>query len=429
MSVFMQPIFTQTVGAGGTGALTFSNIPQGFTDLKIVVSARSLLSGFDNLMLRFNNDTNIDNYSTTSVYADGVSVVSERVLDFYTLSYAAGSLPNALSAANTFGSLDVYIPNYTAATFKQIIIDNVAENNVASLYIRDTMGSSLYQSTAPITSVSVFGFGNLAQHSTVTLYGVSNVYDTGVPVAPTIGAVTDQAGFASVAFTPATNDRSKNYVVTSNPSGSVTYGLASPITTPTALGTAYTYQVAAVNSLGSSISAASASLTSDNSYASIATVTAPSGSISNFTFTNIPQNYKHLQLRFICRVASGNAADEAYLTFNGATTEMMAHQMYGDGSTTFLTGNVYTSVMFTTRLVGTGATANVFSVGIIDILDYNDTSKGTTVRTLSGWDANGSGQTYLGSGAWSNLSPVSSLTFRSNSNFAQYSHAALYGIA
>ena len=273
---------------------------------------------------------------------------------------------------------------------------------------------------------------NLLENTTITLYGISERFDTAIPAAPTIGTVLDQAGFASVAFTAndsAAGQTADRYVVTSTPSGSTTFGQTSPIVTPAVLGTSYTYQVAAVNSLGSSASAASAAVTSDNSYSSIATTSAPSGAIGNFLFTNIPQNYKHLQLRFMCRVASGSAADEAYLIFNNASSEMMAHQMYGDGANSFLSGNAYTSVMFTTRVVGTGSTASVFSVGVIDILDYSDTTKGTTARVLSGWDANGSGQVYIGSGAWSNLAPVTSIVFRSNSNFAQYSHAALYGIA
>ena len=438
MAVFMQPIYTQTVGAGGTGALTFNNIPQGFTDLKIVVSARTLLSGFDNLMLRFNNDTNVDNYSTTSVYADGASVVSERVLDFYTLSYAAGSLPNALSAANTFGSLDVYIPNYNAATFKQAIIDNVAENNVASLYIRDTMGSSLYRSTAPITSVSVFAFGNLAQHTTVTLYGVSNVFDTVVPIAPTLNSVTDQAGFAAVAFTPAANDRSESYVVTSNPSGSVTYGQASPIKTPAALGTAYTYSVGAVNSLSTSTSAASASLTSDNSFASIATVSFADSSSASATFNDIPQHYRHLQLRCFVRMAQSQSTPyDLTVTVNSSNTsgDYSFHTMRGDGATSSLTGQASdVALRYTTAVPNGSMTSGVFGFVVVDIMNYTDNTKNKTTRALFGYD-NGTGSAPtagwvgLSGSTWYQFSPISSLIVASFGNFAQFSHVALYGIA
>lgn len=434
MAVFMQPIYTQTVGAGGAASVTFNNIPQGFTDLKIVISARMSTSGAAYVGFLPNNNTgSIYTYTYIGINATAGTVYTGRSINTpygffaYTTSGA--------NTANAFSNIEFYIQNYNSGLLKTCILDSVSEDNATQGNASLSPNSFIMNSTEPITSIVVkdtVSGTNLLENSTITIYGISERYDTAIPLAPTIGTVTDQAGFASVAFTAndsAAGQTADRYVVTSTPSGSTTYGQTSPIVTPAVLGTSYTYQVAAVNNLGSSVSAASNAVTSDNSYSSIATVSAPSGAIGNFLFTNIPQNYKHLQLRFTCRVASGSAFDEAYLIFNNATSEMMAHQMYGDGANSFLAGNAYTTVMFTTRVIGTGSTASVFSAGVIDILDYSDTSKGTTARTISGWDANGSGQIYIGSGAWSNLSPVTSIVFRSNSNFAQYSHAALYGIA
>jgi aspartate/tyrosine/aromatic aminotransferase len=172
MSVFLQPIYTQTVGAGGAGSITFNNIPQTFTDLKIVISARCNNTNYDNLMLRFNSDTTVANYSTTNIYGDASGGYSERVLNAYSLNYAGGSLPNANSTANTFGNMEVYIPNYLSANYKQIITDNVAENNSATTYIRVTSSASLYRSTSAISSISIFAYTTLAQYSTFSLYGV-----------------------------------------------------------------------------------------------------------------------------------------------------------------------------------------------------------------------------------------------------------------
>ena len=41
MTIAMQPIYTQTVGAGGTTVISFNNIPQTFTDIQMVISART----------------------------------------------------------------------------------------------------------------------------------------------------------------------------------------------------------------------------------------------------------------------------------------------------------------------------------------------------------------------------------------------------
>jgi hypothetical protein len=428
MAVFMQPIYTQTVGAGGAGSITFNNIPQGFTDLKVVISARTTLSGFDNLMLRFNGDTTVSNYSTTGMYGNGSINASERVLNFYTFSFAPGSLPNALSTASAFGNLEAYIANYSSGNLKQIMSDNTAENNVDFDYVRNSLGASAYRSSTPITSISVFSFGNMAQHTTVTLYGISNTYDTAIPTAPTIGTVTDQAGFVSVAFTPASNDQAESYVVTSNPSGSTTYGQSSPIRTPAVLDTSYTYRVASVNALGTGQSSASSSITTSNSYTSIATVTVPSGTASSLAFNNIPQNYKHLQIRVYGIAPSANT--NYFSTINGSGFGNYArHHVLGNGSATSSGGVANDAPIF----YFTNATASTTFpfVSIIDILDYTDTTKFTTARAISGRDLNGSGDAGLYSWYWNSFAPVTSISLDSfaTNQWSQFSHAALYGIA
>jgi len=74
-------------------------------------------------------------------------------------------------------------------------------------------------------------------------------------------------------------------------------------------------------------------------------------------------------------------------------------------------------------------TANVFSAGIVDILDYANTTTNKTVRVLSGSDYNGSGEFAFTSGALLSTSAVTSLLFYIDSlTIAQYSSFALYGI-
>ena len=59
MSVFMQPIYTQTMGAVGAQSVTFNNIPQGFTDLVLEVSGRGTdpTQIFTDAILSFNGET------------------------------------------------------------------------------------------------------------------------------------------------------------------------------------------------------------------------------------------------------------------------------------------------------------------------------------------------------------------------------------
>jgi hypothetical protein len=80
-------------------------------------------------------------------------------------------------------------------------------------------------------------------------------------------------------------------------------------------------------------------------------------------------------------------------------------------------------------IVQGGATASVFGAGVIDILDYANTSKYKTIRTLSGWDKNGGGNVGLSSGLWLSTSAISSIVIGSQTgNLVTNTQFALYGI-
>jgi hypothetical protein len=169
MSVFLQPLQTVTVGSGGATSITFSNIPQTFTDLKVVVSARSSNGSFyDNLIFTVNGNTS--NYSVTRLFGNGIgSVVSDR---FSNQSFIyAGEVTSNTATANTFGPVEIYIPNYTSSNYKQISAENSAETNASSTYYG--MHAGLWSNTSAITSISLTCGGNtIQQYSTFALYGI-----------------------------------------------------------------------------------------------------------------------------------------------------------------------------------------------------------------------------------------------------------------
>jgi uncharacterized membrane protein len=107
------------------------------------------------------------------------------------------------------------------------------------------------------------------------------------------------------------------------------------------------------------------------------------------------------------------------------------HNLYGNGSSVTSSNSGGTS--FSTLIdyiPGSGATSGIFGLGVFDILDYANTNKIKTFRSLGGFDANGSGAVGLFSGANNDTSVITSLSFAMNSgnNLAQYSSFALYGI-
>jgi hypothetical protein len=171
VSVFLQPIYTQTVGAGGAASVTFNNIPQTFTDLKLVVSSRSNdgTAVWDWWSINFNNDVSTS-YSSTWFWGD-TSPATSRASNSTFLQVSEGG--NAAGAtANTFGNTEVYISNYSGSNYKSIISDAVNETNAAGA--GKAINAHLWRNTSGITSVK-FTSSNSAsfvQYSTFSLYGV-----------------------------------------------------------------------------------------------------------------------------------------------------------------------------------------------------------------------------------------------------------------
>lgn len=170
-----------------------------------------------------------------------------------------------------------------------------------------------------------------------------------------------------------------------------------------------------------------------NSYESIATVTVGAGGASSIAFSSIPSTYKHLQIRGIFRSTTTGGADNVAFRLNSDSGANYAtHALIGNGSSASaaaFTGNTYGYLPSASP--DSGDTTGIFGAAVIDILDYSNTSKNTTVRALNGYDDNGSNayrRVQLSSNLWLNTAAVNDVTFYNSANFAQYSSFALYGI-
>jgi len=167
------------------------------------------------------------------------------------------------------------------------------------------------------------------------------------------------------------------------------------------------------------------------SYELISTTVLGSTSTS-VTLSSIPSTYRHLQIRMTGRiaVAAGTGSFEFDMRLNGDTaTNYSWHTLRGTGSSVTSSGFATQAQMaFDASLPSASQASGVFGAGVVDILDYSQTSKYKTVRGLSGW---GSGQVQLSSGSWRSTTAVSSITlFDVNGwGFATGSRFSLYGIA
>jgi hypothetical protein len=174
-----------------------------------------------------------------------------------------------------------------------------------------------------------------------------------------------------------------------------------------------------------------------NSYESIATVTVGGGGSSSVTFSSIPSTYQHLQIRGIARDNVAAYSSDFYMTFNGASSSFKDHyvEAFGASSGDVQAGSYgYSTVIEVGNMVGATALSNNFGTYVIDILDYANTNKNKTTRSLSGWDNNGNGSAKqagamtVSSGLWMSTSAITSINLRSNGTLQQYSSFALYGI-
>lgn len=165
-------------------------------------------------------------------------------------------------------------------------------------------------------------------------------------------------------------------------------------------------------------------------FESIATYAVTSGSTSSVTFSAIPQNFQHLQLRIFAQISNVSTASATMrMKINTSTSSNRTHQLYANGSS----GGAYTGT--TTGDVGWlpySGNTSIFGVSVIDIINYASTNYAKTARVLTGFDKNGSGgEIVLASVLYTGTTAISSITLETPGTgepFTQYSHFALYGI-
>jgi hypothetical protein len=152
------------------------------------------------------------------------------------------------------------------------------------------------------------------------------------------------------------------------------------------------------------------------------------GSSGVITFSSIPQDYKHLQLRYTAKNSS--SATQMNITMNGITSGVyIRHSLLGNGTAASSTASSTSQTAIQlVESMASSTTASAVAAGVIDILDYTNASKNTTIRALYGMRDN-INRVYLSSGLYNQTTAVSSLTLTASANnFATLSRFSLYGI-
>jgi hypothetical protein len=158
------------------------------------------------------------------------------------------------------------------------------------------------------------------------------------------------------------------------------------------------------------------------SYDALATYTVGAGGVASIEFAGIPNTYSHLQIRTLAKATtSGGASGLWFVNSDTTQSNYYSHFLVGNGSSA--------SAAAYNNPYSWSYSDATFTGFVMDILDYTSTSKYKTIRTLRGWDNNGSGNISLESGLWKNTNAINTFKFQMDSgNLAQYSQVSLYGI-
>jgi hypothetical protein len=183
---------TQTLGSAAA-SVTFSSIPQTYTDLVLVINGYSI----NDVDWRFRmGNGSIDsgsNYSGTYMYGDGSGASSYRESNVTGIGTGG--------AYNATGTSIIQIQNYSNTNTNKTILARTNSND----YTQARVG--LWRSTSAVNVIQISpDSGNFASGSTFTLYGIANS-DIGAPKAFG-GTITQDANYtyhtfgASGTFTP-----------------------------------------------------------------------------------------------------------------------------------------------------------------------------------------------------------------------------------
>jgi len=148
-------------------------------------------------------------------------------------------------------------------------------------------------------------------------------------------------------------------------------------------------------------------------------------------FENISQDYKHLEIRWVAKSNSTGASTTDLLTRlnNSSISGQAYHSLTGNGS------SVTSSAVSSTTLISVGemdqnsTNTNIWSSGVISLLDYASTSKNKTVRAFTGTLSNDE-YVQLNSGLFPSTNAVTGLAFLASGSdlFLTGSRFSLYGI-
>ena len=166
MAATFTPIASVTLGTAA-GTVTFSSIPQTYTDLFIVTSFANT-SANQGAFMRFNSDTG-SNYSRTYLLGDGAGAYSGRASNQSSILIESSMYVG--TTLNTSMQSNINIMNYSNSTTNKTTLSRAGSQGAA--FPGTDMIVGLWRNTAAITNVDIVCTSNtFLAGSTFNLYGI-----------------------------------------------------------------------------------------------------------------------------------------------------------------------------------------------------------------------------------------------------------------
>lgn len=161
--------------AGGETSLTFSSIPQTYTDLQIrgiSKDTNTALNSANGVAFQFNADTGA-NYAYHLLISNGSAVSASGSASQTSIVLDAGSVYSNAAETNMFGVNIIDISDYTSATKnKTLRAVSGGDTNAANTNIHLDVASGVWLSTSAITSIKIIPNNTFAAGTTFALYGI-----------------------------------------------------------------------------------------------------------------------------------------------------------------------------------------------------------------------------------------------------------------
>lgn len=166
-------LISSNVLSSNAASVTFSSIPQTYTDLVLKVSVKTTsASAVGDFWIRLNSATS-EYYYTRMYGAGGGGSGNDRSVGDYPGFYTANANGSNAVVANVFANVEYYIPNYAGSNVKLASQFMAQERNDSLAYLEAY--AHLSNITAAITSLTIIPNGtNLASGSSFYLYGIKN---------------------------------------------------------------------------------------------------------------------------------------------------------------------------------------------------------------------------------------------------------------